>query len=181
MSLKHSGIVMAILVILGLIVWTGCTTPPTPTPTPTPSPLPTPEAGTEVITSTIEFTPQDNPGVVSVYVTVPTAKLDQNIQESNLNDDLQALIAAAALLALVANRLTAALATPIFEKFKLDKMWLMYISWGIGGLLVFLSGINLMSGVPGVNMSPFAGLLVTSIIAGGGSNLIHEIFGSLGE
>jgi len=42
-----------------------------------------------------------------------------------------------------------------------------------GGLLAWLTGVNLFTGFL---TSPLAGLILTAIVAGGGSNLLHDIF-----
>ncbi len=82
-------------------------------------------------------------------------------------------LAVAAFLVVVVNRLVAGLVTPIFEKFSLDKFWLMYIAWVFGGALVFLSGVNLFDAyLP----DPLAGQLLTALVAGGGANLLYDVF-----
>ena len=72
----------------------------------------------------------------------------------------------------LANRLVAALITPIFDKYNLDKFWLMFVSWVICGLLVWFSGINLFSTY---FASPLIGQILTAIVAGGGSNILHDL------
>ena len=72
----------------------------------------------------------------------------------------------------LANRLVAALITPLFDKYNLDKFWLMYVSWAISGVLVWLSGANLfVSYMP----DPLVGKVLTAIVAGGGANLLHDL------
>lgn len=88
----------------------------------------------------------------------------------------------AAFMATIANRLVAGLVTPVFEKFGLDKFWLTYISWLVGGLLVWATGVNLFASyIP----DPLTGQILSAVIAGGGANLLHDLFdtesdGSLG-
>lgn len=73
---------------------------------------------------------------------------------------------------ILANRLVAALVTPLFEKLDLDKFYIMYISWLIAGVFVWLSGANLFAAlIP----SPIIGQILTAIVAGGGGNLLHDI------
>lgn len=72
----------------------------------------------------------------------------------------------------LANRLVAALVTPIFEKYKLDKFWLMFVSWAICGLLVWFSGVNLFGGY---FATPLIGQILTAVVSGGGSNLLYDI------
>lgn len=91
------------------------------------------------------------------------------------------LLAAAAFLSLVANRLVEGLVTPLFTKFKWDKLPLMYIAWAAGTALTILSGINLFNGIPGITMAPVVGLVLSGLVAGGGANLLHELFASLGQ
>mgnify|MGYP001412599830 CR=1 FL=1 len=72
----------------------------------------------------------------------------------------------------LANRLVAALVTPVFEKYSLDKFWLMFVSWAIAGVLVWLSGVNLfVAYFP----NPLIGQALTAVVAGGGSNLLHDL------
>lgn len=72
----------------------------------------------------------------------------------------------------LANRLVAALITPIFDKYQLEKFWLMYVAWVIAGVLVWLAGVNLFASyMP----SELVGKILTAIVAGGGSNLLHDL------
>lgn len=77
------------------------------------------------------------------------------------------------LLAVVSNRLVAGLIAPVFEKYSLDKFWLTYVAWLVGGVLVFASGLNAFAEyLP----NPLLGQVLTALVAGGGANLIHDIF-----
>ncbi len=72
----------------------------------------------------------------------------------------------------LANRLIAALVTPLFEKYNWDKYWLMYASWVLSGILVWLAGVNLFSAfIP----SELIGKILTAVVAGGGANLLHDL------
>ena len=72
----------------------------------------------------------------------------------------------------LANRLVAALVTPLFDKYNLDKFWLMYPAWILAGVLVWLTGVNLFAAyIPNV----LIGKILTAIVAGGGSNLLHDL------
>jgi len=72
----------------------------------------------------------------------------------------------------LANRLVAALATPLFERYGWDKFAVMYIAWAIAGVFVWLSGVNLfVAYIPNV----LIGKILTAIVAGGGSNLLHDL------
>ena len=72
----------------------------------------------------------------------------------------------------LANRLVEALITPIFDKYAVDKFWLMYVAWVVAGVLVWLAGVNLF-----VEFIPneLIGKILTAIVAGGGSNLLHDL------
>lgn len=72
----------------------------------------------------------------------------------------------------LSNRLVAMLVTPLFEKYSLDKFWIMYIAWGISGLLVWFSQVNLFElFIP----NQLIGLILTAVVAGGGANLLHDL------
>lgn len=72
----------------------------------------------------------------------------------------------------IANRLVAALITPIFEKYSLDKFWLLYIAWILAGVMVAFTDVNLFtSWIP----NELVGKILTVIVAGGGSNLLHDL------
>ena len=72
----------------------------------------------------------------------------------------------------LSNRLVEALITPIFEKYELDKFWLMYLAWIVSGVLVFLANANLFTDII---PDPMIGKVLTSIVAGGGANLLHDL------
>jgi len=72
----------------------------------------------------------------------------------------------------LANRLVAALVTPLFDKYGWDKFWLMYPAWILAGVLVWLTGVNLFAAyIP----NELIGKILTAIVAGGGSNLLHDL------
>ena len=72
----------------------------------------------------------------------------------------------------LANRLVAALVTPLWDKYGWDKCWLMYPAWILAGVLVWLTGVNLFAAyIPNV----LIGKILTAIVAGGGSNLLHDL------
>lgn len=72
----------------------------------------------------------------------------------------------------LANRLVAALITPVFDKYGWDKFWLMFVSWAIAGVLVWLADANLFAAY---FPSDLVGKILTAIVAGGGSNLLHDL------
>jgi hypothetical protein len=72
----------------------------------------------------------------------------------------------------LANRLVAALVTPIFEKYSLDKFWLMYPSWILSGVFVWFTGLNLFAPfIP----NALIGQILTAVVAGGGANMLHDL------
>ena len=73
---------------------------------------------------------------------------------------------------LLANRLVAALVTPLFDKYGWDKFWLMYPAWILAGVFVWFTGLNLFASfIP----NALIGQILTAIVAGGGSNLLHDL------
>ena len=72
----------------------------------------------------------------------------------------------------LANRLVEALITPIFDKYEIDKFWLLYVAWVLSGVLVFLANVNLFAGII---PNELIGKVLTAIVAGGGSNLLHDL------
>ena len=72
----------------------------------------------------------------------------------------------------LANRLVAALVTPLFEKYSLDKFWLMYPSWILSGVFVWFTGLNLFAPfIP----NALIGQILTAVVAGGGANMLHDL------
>jgi len=72
----------------------------------------------------------------------------------------------------LANRLVAALVTPIFDKYNLDKFWLMYPSWILSGVFVWFTGLNLFAPfIP----NALIGQILTAVVAGGGANMLHDL------
>jgi len=84
------------------------------------------------------------------------------------------ILQTALFLVLVTERITEALAAPLRQKFpNLDLWWLIYVTWIIGGGLVFLAQVNLFSGV---FPNELVGQILSAILAGGGANLLHDVF-----
>jgi hypothetical protein len=137
-----------IVVFLTVVVLAGCI----PEPTPGPSPLPTP-------------TPPQSPLVVSI------PKIPEKFGGEPM--EFTEMLAIAVFLSVVANRLIEALVVPVFDKYSLDKFWVIYVSWVVGAVLVWLSGVNLFAGyLPDL----LVGQILTAIVAGGGANFIHDLF-----
>lgn len=76
-------------------------------------------------------------------------------------------------LALIGNRLVEVFVKPFFDKFELDKFWLMPVAWVMCGALGALSGLNLFADF---FANPAVGQVLTAIVVGGGSNLLHDVF-----
>lgn len=72
----------------------------------------------------------------------------------------------------LANRLVAMLVTPVFDKYGWDKFWLAYPAWILSGVFVWFTGVNLFASfIP----NALIGQILTTIVAGGGSNLLHDL------
>jgi len=72
----------------------------------------------------------------------------------------------------LANRLVAMLVTPVFDKYGWDKFWLAYPAWILAGVFVWFTGVNLFATfIP----NQLIGQILTAIVAGGGSNLLHDL------
>jgi len=73
---------------------------------------------------------------------------------------------------LLANRLVAALVTPLFDKYGWDHFSLMYVAWMISGVFVWLTGVNLFAPyIP----NELIGQILTAIVAGGGANILFDL------
>lgn len=77
------------------------------------------------------------------------------------------------LFAIIVNRIVEYFFTPIFDKKKWDKMWLMYIALAMGLALMLLTNISVFT--TDTFIAPIVGKILTGILVGGGSNLIYDI------
>lgn len=77
-------------------------------------------------------------------------------------------------LSTVNERIIEATVKKAFERFNVDSWWLIPTSWVTGLALGLLSTLNLFVGVFRWDV---VGWILTAILIGGGSNLIHEIYG----
>ncbi len=91
-----------------------------------------------------------------------------------------ALVGAVAIvgfLATVAEAIVEGFVAPVFDRYpKLTphKFWLFYVAWAVSGVLVFLSGVNLFEQfIPNYGI---VGQVLTAIVAGRGSNFLHDLF-----
>lgn len=87
-----------------------------------------------------------------------------------------AALAGVAFLATAGEAIVEGLVAPVFDKYSLDKFWLMYAAWIVTGILVMLSGANVFDEY--IPSYPLVGRVVTALIAGRGSNFIHDLFSS---
>lgn len=85
-------------------------------------------------------------------------------------------LAIASFLALVNEKLIEYLSAPIKKKFpNLDTWWLLYVALITGAGIAWLSGVNLFTAyIP----DAMTGRILTSIAVGGGSSLLHDLFGN---
>ena len=82
-------------------------------------------------------------------------------------------------LVVVTERLTEAIVAPVKKRFPaLDFWWMVYVSWVVGGALVFLAGVNLFEGV---FENVLIGQILSAVVGGGGANLLHDLFDKLGS
>lgn len=78
-------------------------------------------------------------------------------------------------LGVVANGIVEGLVKPLFERFKWDKMWLMYVSWAVAALLVIAAQANVFMGIFPGPWGHWIGVIVSSLAAGRGANFMHDV------
>lgn len=81
----------------------------------------------------------------------------------------------AGFLAMMNERLVEWFISPLFKRFGIDTSWLMYVALVTGGVISFLAAVNLF---PGMFAQELVGVIISAIIVGGGSNLLHDVFGA---
>lgn len=82
-------------------------------------------------------------------------------------------------LAVASNRIVEYIVAPIQKRNPgVDFWWLLYVTWAAGGVLAWFANINLFE--PYIPDAELVGRILTVIVVGGGSQLIHDIF-STGE
>jgi membrane-associated PAP2 superfamily phosphatase len=70
------------------------------------------------------------------------------------------------------------LADPVRQQYpNLNLWWLVYVAFATGAALSWLAGVDLLAVYID---NALVSRLVTALVIGGGSNLIHNIFGSTG-
>lgn len=82
------------------------------------------------------------------------------------------LVMTVVFLVTVINRLIEGLVKPLFERFKWDKFYLMYVSWLVGAGVVALTNINLFYFIEWRFQA--VGYILSALVAGGGANLLHD-------
>ena len=81
-------------------------------------------------------------------------------------------------LAVANNRVVEYVFKPVFVKLNLDTFWLLYIALVTGGVLGWVSGINLFDAYLSSGYALLAGRILTAIVVGGGANLINDLWPS---
>jgi hypothetical protein len=67
---------------------------------------------------------------------------------------------------------------PLEEKLpKVDRWWLIYVALAVGSIVSWLAGLNVFGDV----MPELLGRILTCVIVGGGSELVHEIVSAAGD
>ena len=59
----------------------------------------------------------------------------------------------------------------------LDRWWLIYVALGVGGAICWFAGLNIF----GELMPEVLGRILTCVIVGGGSELLHAVVGAAGD
>ena len=93
--------------------------------------------------------------------------------EFKLIIDWQALTIAS-FIAIIIERLVETFISPLVESLELPKVILMYIAGIAGFLVIFISKINLFGLIPEID--PIIGLVLSGLLVGGGSSLLHDVF-----
>jgi hypothetical protein len=83
-------------------------------------------------------------------------------------------LAVAAGLVFLNERFIELLVVPFWKKAKLDPDLLMYVALFTGGVLSFLAGVDFFGDM---FQYPAVGLVVSALIVGGGSELLHAVIG----
>jgi len=73
------------------------------------------------------------------------------------------------------NRLVEYLVVPAFEKWSLDRFYILYISVVFGVVLMSLSGIRLILPV-GPDIGYWPDIVISGIVISGGANFVHDVF-----
>lgn len=110
---------------------------------------------------------------VGVSLALPLPAFAQDGTGDTTAPDLGATLAAVAFMALIANRITEGIAAPLRQRYPdLDTWWLIYVSWVLGGVLVYFAGLNLFAEY---FPNPIIGQLLTAVVVGGGGNILDGV------
>ena len=83
-------------------------------------------------------------------------------------------LATACFLVVVVERVVEGLAAPLRRRWpEVNFWWLVYVAWVVGGVVVWLSGVNLFAGLV---VDVVVGRVLSAVVAGGGANLLHDLF-----
>ena len=86
---------------------------------------------------------------------------------------VKVLLPVAFFVALANERLVEVFVAVWFKRYGLDGFWLVPVSWVTGGLLMWGTGINLFEWL---FPTGWVGILLSAVVVGGGSNLLHQVF-----
>ena len=87
---------------------------------------------------------------------------------------LDAVFPLAVLLAVVNRAIVDYLTAPVRQRYPDADLWfLVYVSFVIGGVIGWVSGVNLFSEIP--TMPLVLGRVLTAASIGGGANLLHDL------
>jgi hypothetical protein len=75
-------------------------------------------------------------------------------------------------LSIIIEKLIAAIIQPIFVKFKWDTWYLLYVSFVVGGLLGWATGLNAF---PTLFTVAWVGRLITSLACGAGPTFLYDL------
>lgn len=81
-------------------------------------------------------------------------------------------VAGVGLVALLSTKLVEAIIYPIWDKFTLDKFWLLYVGLVFGGLLGWFTPINVFP----MFEPPVVGKAITCLACGLGSSFVYDIW-----
>lgn len=85
-------------------------------------------------------------------------------------------LAIALLLAAANMKIVDYFATPARQKFPdVDFWWLIYVALATGAVVAWFANVNLFADVI---VNELAGRILTAVLVGGGSSLIHDVFDS---
>jgi hypothetical protein len=75
-------------------------------------------------------------------------------------------------LSVIVEKLIAAIVQPVFLKLKWDTWWLLYVSFIVGGLLGWATGLNAF---PTMFATAWVGRLITALACGAGPTFLYDM------